>query len=208
MCSLILIQGNGSKSDIMEQRESITIDECLSIMTENKKKYQNIVEDAPAPKSYIKEMEIIYQSLSKQKKPDSFNPSPEWCSKMLTWFSHLRSHLKDIANSQQSIDFQTAKRKIESNECPNLSDLLLNDAPASILSFLNSQKKVFSVSDLTWVFYSLSRIDSLLTPDVCVILQDTLVNLYTQLAKFQCTDPQYPYLAINAIIISKYFNQN
>lgn len=181
--------------------------EVIKYLRSQGKNIKRSVDNAPQPKSYVKEMKFIQQELEKPTAPDNFHPDPEWVFNFTTWFANIRHHFDTEYDApERSIPYYDALQNIEKNANP--TPYSLNKYTSTlILSYYQKRNSSFNSCDLLWIFNCLIRIDQLLSPEMCVVLQNIQTIIFTQMQNLDKTNELFSQLSIVSIIISKYFNQ-
>lgn len=155
------------------------------------------------PESHPQEMRYLTDKLNTPEIPDNLKPGKEWTSNLMRWFAHVR---QSVTSTNEDIpSWMSIVRDIESQELPSTSSLKSHDHAFAVLVYFDKRNRDMTKTDLHWVFAALAVIDKLLTPEMCVTIQNVKTTILRQLQNANPEDQSY--LIVIVTLISKYFGQ-
>lgn len=161
--------------------------------------------DVPhVPESHPQEMRYLVDKLNAPDIPNHLKPQKEWTSNLMRWFAHVRQTVVS-SNERDLPGWMSVLRDIESQELPSTSSLNSQDHAASVLIYFDKRGRNLTKTDLHWIFASLTVIDKLLTPDMCVTMQNVKTMILKQL--LNANQNEQSYMIVLITLISKYFGQ-
>ena len=154
------------------------------------------------PQSHVSVMSVISAD---PVPPKFFDPDKEWCENYCTWLAYARNAIGQCTKEKET-QFIELQRLIESSQPPKAVYVSPHDA-SNIFKYFCEKQSYFSKNDLAWIFAALSVQPSLLLPSTSALLQKILDKIYAQMNSITKEDALFPYLSVDAIYITKMFNQ-
>ncbi|EAY18388.1 hypothetical protein TVAG_045900 [Trichomonas vaginalis G3] len=181
--------------------------QIIAFLRSQERGVKRSVDKVPMPKSYVKEMNYVQNELSKPTQPDNFHIDHEWAFHFVTWFANLRHHFETTYNEPEKfIDYENAIKNIRQNMQPTPYSVSKSTS-SMILTYFQKRNTNFTENELIWVFNCFIFIDQLLSPDICVVMQNIQTLIYKQMQELENNDKLFSQLAIISIIITNYFKQ-
>jgi hypothetical protein len=143
--------------------------------------------------------------VSRVSMPSEFQPNPEWRSKCMTWFSHLRAHLSNRVGGEFGVKGMI--RSIDSGEFPHLNNIGDFEPILPFLNFFGGRGPHFRQCELSWLFACLAFVDRLVSADVAESLERILTQVSRQMIDSGEDSELYAYLAVCFTLLTSFFHR-
>ena len=185
---------------------ALTAEQYLKASRLESAKCRKVSDNPHTPESRDESLRLLEERMHVPPIPDTLRPGKEWISHLVHWFAHVR---QEVLNGPSSTVLPNSSliRSIESGELPHAETMRTKGTAIEILKYFESHVRSLTKTDLAWIFGSLTSIDTLLTPEMCVTVQNVRDTILRQLSKLEQTDERVPHMIVIATLVTNYFHQ-